>query len=355
MGSTQRTQHARMGTFDQLEWLLAEDTPAVRHRTLRELCDRPYDAPEVVAARAKAMASPPIATILENENSLGYWMKPGAGYAPKYTGTVWQLILLDQLGADGKDPRVRAVCEYVLDHAQAANGGFGASGDKHPEARPAPSRVIHCLNGNLLRALIGFGYLDDERVQRAIAWEAQATTGEGSIRFYQSATTGPGFCCAANEALPCAWGATKAMLALARIPPEARTPAMCHAIDVGTDFMLSVDPADAEYPMGWGNTRPSSAWFKPGFPSFYVADVLQALEVLGELGRGADPRLDRAFDWLLSRRDAHGRWRNEYSYHGKLWTDVDVQGQPSKWVTLRAYRALKLRERCSTQAGATQA
>ena len=329
----------------QLEWLLAEDAPAVRHRALRELLDRPADAPEVVAARAQAMRAPPIATILAHQEPGGYWIKPGAGYAPKYTGTVWQLMFLDQLGADANDAHVRASCEYVLTHAQATNGGLGASGDKHQEARPAPSRVIHCLNGNLLRALIGFGYLEDDRVQHAIDWQVQSITGTGSVRYYQSGTTGPRFACVANEGLPCAWGATKAMLALARIPYASRTPAVQQAIDVGIEFLLSVDPAVADYPMGLGNTRPSSAWFKPGFPSGYVADVLQVLEVLGELGYGADPRLDHAFEWLLSKRDADGRWRNEYSYHGKLWADIDGQGQPSKWVTLRAYRALKLRQR----------
>jgi hypothetical protein len=80
--------------------------------------------------------------------------------------------------------------------------------------------VIHCLNGNLLRALIGFGWLEDERVQRAIDWQARSITGEGFSRYYRSGTSGPGFCCASNKHLPCAWGAIKGLLALARIPAE---------------------------------------------------------------------------------------------------------------------------------------
>lgn len=42
--------------------------------------------------------------------------------------------------------------------------------------------------------------------------------------------------------------------------------------------------------------------------------------------------------WLLAQRDGDGRWRNRYSYAGKLVKDIDRQGQPSKWVTLRACR-----------------
>ena len=93
--------------------------------------------------------------------------------------------------------------------------------------------------------------------------------------------------------------------------------------------------------MGWGNTRPSGSWFRLGFPSGYVADVLQNVEVLCELGHGTDPRLRNAIDWLLTKQDALGRWRNEYAYNGKTWVDIEPQGQPSKWVTLRACRVLK--------------
>ena len=93
--------------------------------------------------------------------------------------------------------------------------------------------------------------------------------------------------------------------------------------------------------MGWGNTRPSGSWFKLGFPSGYVADVLQILEALVDMGYGGDPRLAGAISWLLAKQDDRGRWRNEYAYHGKTWVDIERQGQPSKWVTLRACRVLE--------------
>jgi hypothetical protein len=324
---------------DPLPWLLDEQHPAVRHLALRQLLDRPADDPEVTRARAAAMQADPIAAILAAQQPAGYWEKPGPGYATKYRGTVWQVIFLDQLGADGADPRVRAACAYVLANAQAENGGFAASGKFVPP--PPPSGVIHCLNGNLLRALVGFGWLDDARVQRAIDWQARAITGDGIDRYYRSGTSGPGFCCAANEHLPCAWGAIKALLGLARIPVARRTPSVEQAIAVGVDFLFSRDPATADYPAGWGNDRPNGSWFKLGFPSGYVTDVLQTLEVLCELGCAGDPRLRGAIDWLLSKQDQQGRWKNQYAYNGKTWVDVERQGQPSKWVTLRACRVLK--------------
>jgi hypothetical protein len=143
---------------DPLPWLLDELTPAVRHLTLRGLLDRAADDPEVAAARAGAIRTEPIAPILAAQNAEGCWAKPGPGYSPKYTSTVWQIIFLDQLGAEGDDPRVRAGREYLLSHTQSWSGGFGATGAT--SGPPPPSSVIHCLNGNLLRALIGFGLLD---------------------------------------------------------------------------------------------------------------------------------------------------------------------------------------------------
>jgi hypothetical protein len=325
---------------DPLPWLLEENTPAVRHLALRQLLDLPEEAPDVRHASAAAMQKNPIASVLAAQHPDGFWVKPGPGYAPKYRGTVWQVIFLDQLGADGSDTRVHAACEYVLSHSQADTGGFAASGsEKDP---PPSSLVVHCLNGNLLRALIGFGWLEDERVQRAIDWEAHVITGEGVTRYLRSGTTGPGFCCSANEGLPCAWGAIKGLLALAHIPPEHRAPHVERAIEQGVAFLFSCDPATAAYPAGWGNTKPSQSWFKLGFPSGYVADVLQNLTVLCELGFAKDVRLQPAIEWLLAKQDQTGRWRNQYAYNGKTWVDFERQGQLSKWVTLRACTVLKM-------------
>lgn len=324
---------------DPLPWLLDGDEPAVRHRALRELLDRPADDADVVAAHEAAMASDPIASILAAQDPEGWWVKPGGGYSPKYTGTVWSLIFLDQLGADGTDPRIRLGCAYLLEHTSTPGGGFGWAGGK---SAPTDATVAHCLNGNLLRALLGFGWLHDERVQASLAWQAAAITGEGMARWYRTATSGPGFECAVNEHLPCGWGAAKAVLALARVPADARTPEVERALRAGVEFLLSVDPSTATYPMGWGNTKPSGSWFKLGFPSGYVADVLQVMEAVTEAGAAGDPRLASSIEWLLAQQDAEGRWRNRYNYRGKMHLDIDTGGAPSRWVTLRACRVLKM-------------
>jgi hypothetical protein len=326
---------------DPRPWLLNECGPAVRQLALRWLEDRPADDPDVIAARSAAMALAPLAPILDAQDPAGWWVKPGHGYGPKYTGTVWSLIVLEQLGAEPTDPRIVAGCEYVLAHTQVPGVGFGCSGATRAHRPPPLSSILHCLNGNLVRALVNFGWLDDPRLADAIDWQARAAVGGADApRYYASGTSGPGYGCAVNEALPCAWGASKALRGFAAIPADRRSPIVEAAIDAGVELLLSVDPATATYPAGWDG-QVSRSWFELGFPSGYVADVLQVAEVLVELGRADRTRLRGVADLVLAKQIAPGRWRNEHPYRGKLWADVDEPRQPSPWVTLRASRVLR--------------
>jgi hypothetical protein len=324
---------------DSLAWLLEPESPDVRYLTLRDLTENAQEA-ELAAAQEVAFKSGPIATILDNMNTDGYWAEPGPGYLPKYRSTVWALIMLAQLGASAKlDERIALACSYLLEHALAPGGQFSTTG--------APSGTADCLQGNMCWALTTLGY-DDPRLDLAYEWMARSVTGDGvapahertaPVRFY-AGKCGPLFRCGSNNKLPCAWGGTKVMLAFSALPKERRTPLIEVAIRQGVDFFFSVDPADASYPSGWSD-KPSGNWWKFGFPVFYVTDILQIVEALVGLGYGRDPRLENALDLIREKQDAQGRWPMEYDYSGKTWVDFGVKKEPNKWVTLRAMRVLK--------------
>ncbi len=329
---------------EPLTWLLEEDhaNPAVRYLALRQLKGVSAGDPEALAARRALTACGPVPTILAAQHADGYWAEPGVGYYPKYRGTVWQIMFLAHLAADGADPRVRSGVEYLLAHARTREGAFTATG--------TPPGVIYCLEGNLGAALANLGFLADDRLARALEllacsitgdWPDPSPDGQAAVRYYKSGKSGPWFACAANGGLPCAWGAVKAMLALGKVPPPQRTAAIKAAVATGSAFLLSRDPAVADYPSAGGG-RPSRSWFQFGFPLGYVTDVLQNLEALALLGYGADPRLERALALLLDKQDEEGRWQMEYTYNGKTWVDIEEKRKPSKWVTLRALRVLKL-------------
>jgi hypothetical protein len=328
---------------DSLPWLLESDNPGVRYLALRDLLDLPPDDKKLRSARKVAHQEGPIAEVLSQMEKEGYWVKPGPGYSPKYSSTVWSIILLAQLGAlANEDKRIEQACRYLLDHALAEGGQFTmiASG--------APSGTADCIQGNLLWSLRELGY-DDPRLSKAYEWMARTVTGDGiapahekdaQIRYYATGKCGPTFACGANNKLPCAWGGVKVMLAFSKLPVDQRTPLVRKAIQHGVDFFFSVDPVTAAYPTGYAE-KPSGNWWKFGFPVFYVSDLLQIVEALVGLGYGHDPRMENALNLIREKQDLEGRWTLEYDYTGKTWIDFGKKKQPNKWVTLRVLRMLK--------------
>jgi hypothetical protein len=248
--------------------------------------------------------------------------------------------LLAQLGACcEEDERIARACAYLLEQALAPGGQFTASG--------TPAGTADCMQGNLCWALLELG-CQDPRLAKAFEWMARTVSGEGlapisdrqaSLRYY-AGKCGPNFACGSNNKLPCAWGAAKVMLAFARLPDAQRTALIEHAMQIGVDFLFSVDPATAAYPCGY-SSKPSQSWWKFGFPVFYVTDILQIVEALAWLGYARDPRLQNALKLIDEKQVSPGRWALEYDYAGKTWVDFGQKKQANKWVSLRALRVLK--------------
>ena len=323
---------------NSLDWLLEPEDIGVRYLALRDLVSG--DSKELSAARQSAHQKGQIATVLANMNPEGYWVKSGSGYYPKYTGSVWSLICLAQLGASpDEDNRIAIAGKYMLDNALTEGGQFSING--------SPSATADCLQGNLGAALLDLG-CEDPRIDKAFEWMARSVTGEGvapvtdkkaPVRYY-AGKCGPNFACGSNNKLPCAWGGVKVMLAFSKLPTEKRTPLIQRAIDVGIDFFFSTDPAQADYPCGWAE-KPSGNWWKFGFPVFYVTDILQIAESLVNLGYGHDPRLANALQVIREKQDEQGRWPLGYDYKGKIWLDFGPKKAPNKWVTYRALKVLR--------------
>jgi hypothetical protein len=321
-----------------IEWLLEPEDIGVKYLSSRDLVETKIA--EYAAIQKKAHSEGPIGLVLRRMNQEGYWEGPGPGYYPKYTGSVWSVILLAQLGATIKaDKRVETACSYVLDHMLARDGQFTANG--------LASGTVDCLQGNLCAALVDLE-CEDSRLNQAFEWMARTVTGEGVApmtdksaprRFY-AGKCGPIFACGSNNKLPCAWGAVKVMLAFSKLPTGKRTDLINRAIDTGVNFLLSKDPLTADYPCGYA-AKPSGNWWKFGFPVFYITDLLQNVEALVGLGYGHDPRLQQSLDFIHSKQDKKGRWPLEYDYAGKTWIDFGPKKSPNKWVTLRALRVLK--------------
>ena len=322
-----------------LDWLLEPADPGVRYLALRDLAKG--DAKEMAEAKKAAHKQGPIAAVLSDMNNEGFWVQPGAGYYPKYTGIVWSAMLLAQLGADIKmDKRLETACSYILDLNLTKYGQFTINS--------LPSGTADCLQGNLCCALLDLG-CTDPRLDKAFEWMARSVNGEGiaplteknaEVRYY-AGKCGPVFACGSNDKKPCAWGGVSVMQAFSKLPESRRTPLVNKAMQTGVDFFFSKDPAKADYPSPY-SPKPSGNWWKFGFPVFYVQDVLHIAEALVRLGYGKDPHLANALQLIRDKQDAAGRWPMEYDYTGKTWVDLGPKKQPNKWVTLRALRVLDM-------------
>ncbi|MDD5370966.1 MAG: hypothetical protein PHQ40_17945, partial [Anaerolineaceae bacterium] len=135
----------------------------------------------------------------------------------------------------------------------------------------------------------------------------------------------------------CHMAVVKALKALAEIPADQRSEDACAFIQMAAEFLLqhqiyysSHDPSRIAMPN----------WLKFGFPRMWDTDALEILWVLSRLGY-RDPRMQKAVDQLLSKQDAQGRWILEASWKNRTLVNLEREGQPSKWLTLRALTILK--------------
>jgi hypothetical protein len=328
--------------YRAIDWLLEPSEPGVRYLALRDLVRA--DNKDLTVAKKAAHKEGPITAVLANMDPTGFWVKPGPGYYPKYTGTLWSMILLAQLGASLEtDRRIATACNYILDHSLTIHGQFTESG--------TPAGTLDCVQGNLCFSLLDLGCADP-RLDKAFEYMARSVTGEGiapmtdraaPLRYY-AAKCGPVFACSATAGKPCAWGAVKIVLAFGKLPAAKRPPLINRAINAGIDFLFSVDPATADYPPGLPITsgKPNRNWWKFGFPSFYATDILEIAEAMARLGYRKDRRLGNTMKIILEKQDGQGRWPMEHSYAGKTWVDFGPRKQPNKWVTLRALRVLNM-------------
>ena len=192
-------------TSEVLSWLLEPDHPSVKYFALRDLCGLRESDPQVREAKAAIMADGPVPRILAQQKAGGYWGIEADFYIrAKYKGTVWSLILLAELGADGADPRIRNACEFMLRWSQdRQSGGFSYVGSA--SGGGFHSGVIPCLTGNMVWSMLRLGFKEDPRAWRGRSIGSSAagasTTGTVPHRAAGHSTNGK----PATAGIPAIW------------------------------------------------------------------------------------------------------------------------------------------------------
>ena len=319
-----------------VDWLLEKDNPSVRYFTLSQILDKPRYSPEVQKAKKEIMTTGVVPKILANQTADGYWVAPDAFYTAKYKGTVWQLIILAELAADGRDEHIKKACEFILENSQdRKSGGFSAwlsikvGGGRY-------SGVLPCLTGNMVWSLIRLGFLDDPRVKRGVDWIVKYQRFDDGEAYpprvwpYEKATS-----CFSKHS--CHMGVVKALKALAEIPSELRSEGVIDALDRGVEYLLKHHIYKRSHNL---NKVSKPGWLRFGFPLMYQTDALEILGILTSLDC-KDARMQDAVDLVLSKQDENGMWKLENTFNERFQTSIEQKGEGSKWITLNALKALK--------------
>jgi hypothetical protein len=320
---------------DPTGWLLEESNPSVRYLTLVNILERKETSAEVKRAKADIMRAGVVPRILGKQKE-GSWNAPGRFYRDKYKGTAWQLLMLAEHEADGRDKRIEAAGEYILRcsqdpeshgfaYAQRADG----TGGRHGE-------VIPCLTGNMVWSLVKLGFLVDERVRKGIEWITRYQ------RFDDGAAAKPTgwpydryeMCWGRHS---CHLGVVKALKALSAIPARQRNKDITRSISNACEYLL----AHHLYKRSHDLSKVSKpGWLRLQFPLMYQTDILELADILVDLGV-RDERMADAVELIQSKQNEKGQWPLESTLNGRFWVSIERKGMPSKWITYRAIKVLK--------------
>lgn len=300
------------------DWLLDSD-PAIRWQVMRDLLDEPAEV--VAAERARVAREGWGARLLALQEPGGQWdggTYDAAGRDPEapgqpWTGTHHTLVLLRELGPDPASPEVRKAIALVRENTKWENEGQDYfAGEVEP-----------CINGMVVALGDYFGENVQGIVDRLLdeqlddgGWNCDVEIGSTRSSFHTTICVLEGLL--EHERVR---GATADVTAARRRAEEYLLERrMLRRLSTGE----LADPT----------------WTLFSYPTRWFYDALRGLDYLRAAGVDPDPRLDEAIDLVENKRGADGRWLLENPHVGKAHFEMEREGGPSRWITLRALRVL---------------
>jgi hypothetical protein len=300
-------------------WLLDSD-PAIRWQVLRDILDEP--AGVVEAERARVATEGWGARLLSLQGPDGRWdggtYDPAEGRDPGAPGQPWTathhtLVLLRELGIEPASADARKAVALVRD-----NVAWDQAGQRYFDGETEP-----CVNGMVvavgdyvgenMRAVVD--RLLDEQLDDG-GWNCDAEIGSTRSSFHTTICVLEGLL-QHEQSIGASAEITAARRRAEEYLLERR---MLRRLSTG-------ELADA-------------AWTLFSFPNRWYFDALRGLDYFRASALAPDPRLDEAIDLVENKRGSDGRWLLEHTHPGKVHFEMEQEGEPSRWVTLRAMRVL---------------
>jgi hypothetical protein len=302
-----------------VEWLLRSKEPAVRYLTRRDVLGEAVEPDDEAI-----LAGPKVRALLAGQLPDG-----GFGGHPykKWTGAHWRLVSLVELAAPPGEPRVLAVAERVLKWLT------GKARFRGVKVIDGLVRRCASLEGNALAACSRLGMADDPRVELLARSLVEWQWPDGGWNCDRKAS---GRRSSFHETFVPAWGLHE------------------YAVATDADWAGMAAERAAELFLEHRVFRSlrtgkpiNKQWLDFHYPPYWHYDVLQALVVLGRLGKLDDPRANDALDLVAERRRPDGLWEpGGYWWQrpgsNKLPEVVDWGRRgPNEMITLNGLRVLR--------------
>ncbi len=308
MGVTYLVHPSPMNVID---WLLESD-PAIRWQAMRDLTDAP-DA-QVAAERAKVPSEGWGAQLLAAQDPDGRWS--GGTFFPEWISTEATLTLLRLFGLDPDSAEARRAIAPVHEAARW---------DYDPNLKFFDGEVEPCINGRAVAIGAYFGQdvrgIVDRLLTEQMAdggWNCEQENGSTRGSFDSTLNVLEGLQEYERST------ATDGDVAAARVR--------------GEEYLLERHLLRRRSDGQIGQAR----WLAIGFPNAWFYDVARVLDYFRAARRAPDDRMAEALGILESKRDPDGRWPLDRAYHDRLLVDFgEREGEPSRWITLRAMRVLR--------------
>ena len=305
--------------MDLTAWLLESD-PALRWQVLRDLTDAP---PEQVRAERELVATHGWgARLLALQGADGQW--GGGTYWPDHdddphgqpwTATTYSLLLLRDFGLNPASREARRAVSLVREKSRWEEGNQPFfEGETEP-----------CINGMAVGLGAYFGENVDTVVERLVSeqlpdggWNCEAGHGSTRSSFHTTICVLEGLL--QHEHATGGSGASRA------------------ARHRGEEYLLD----RRLHRRKSTGSEVDPGWLQFSYPTRWFYDVLRGLDYFRSAGGTPDERLGEAAEVVRSRQQPDGTWLLENTHPGKVhFTLEDGDGQPSRWNTLRALRALR--------------
>ena len=295
-------------------WLLDSD-PAIRWQVLSELAEAPPD--EVAVERARVAREGWGAQLLAAQDPDGRW---SAGtFFPEWIATLDSLHMLYLFGLDPASEEARRAIAPVH---EAARWEYDAS------LRFFEGEVEPCINGRV----VAIGAYFDQDVKGIVERLLNDQMADGGWNCEQERGSTRGSFDSTLNVLEGLLEYERSTGASGDVPAARRR---------GEEYLLERRLlhrlSDGEIPQ--------KRWLYVGFPNKWFYDVVRVLDYFRLALPKPDERMTEALGIVESKRDAEGRWPLDHAYHDKLLVDLgETEGQPSRWITLRALRVLSWRD-----------